>query len=72
MLSFDDSANHLVDQLMNFIKTNRRDRIEMRNRVESTSDQFDWNVLVENYWKAHDLSLSFFERLQKGGSAKAE
>lgn len=64
-LSFDESANHLVDQLMSFLSLNRRERIEMRNRVESTGDQFDWNLLVENYWKAHALALLHFEQLRE-------
>lgn len=61
-VSFDESANHLVDLMLSFIAKSQRDRIEMRNRVESISDQFDWNVLVENYWKAHDLSLASFSK----------
>jgi glycogen(starch) synthase len=55
--SFDDTVNDLVDHLMNFLTLSRRQRIEVRNRVESLSEAFDWSILVEHYNEAHNLAL---------------
>ena len=35
----------------------RRDRITMRNNVESFSEHFDWHNLGRRYHEAHELSL---------------
>jgi glycogen(starch) synthase len=55
--SFDETVNSLVDYLMSFCQMNRRQRIEMRNRVERLSELFDWSALVVHYHEAHDLAL---------------
>jgi hypothetical protein len=36
----------------------RRERIDLRNRVEALSAQFDWNELARHYWEAHELALA--------------
>ena len=36
---------------------NRRQRIEMRNRTERLSEQFDWKTLVNHYDEAHNMAL---------------
>ncbi len=54
---FEDTCNSMVDYLMQFCSLNRRQRIEMRNRVERLSDLFDWDRLVSHYHDAHDLAL---------------
>ncbi|MFW6061915.1 MAG: glycosyltransferase, partial [Planctomycetota bacterium] len=51
--TFDASADALANRLMNFCSQTRRQRITMRNRVESHSDQFDWQVLGKRYREAH-------------------
>ena len=56
--NFDQSTNDLVDYLYNFVQMSRRQRIEMRNRVERTSESFDWSVLTRHYDEAHALALS--------------
>ncbi len=56
--SFDQAADDLADHLFQFCQLNRRQRIELRNRVESTSTNFDWDHLVHHYHDAHDLALS--------------
>jgi len=61
---FEDSVNELVEHLLNFVKLNRRQRIEMRNRVERLSEMFDWSQLIDYYNEAHDLAL------ERGGSYK--
>lgn len=56
-LSFDESATDLVERLQSFLALGRRERIELRNRVEGTSDQFDWGILTSNYSKAHTMAV---------------
>jgi glycogen(starch) synthase len=55
--SFDQATEQLTDALYNFIKLNRRQRIELRNKVERLSEMFDWSVLVKHYHEAHQLAL---------------
>jgi glycogen(starch) synthase len=55
--SFDDSCNELVDYLFNFVRMSRRERIELRNKVERLSELFDWSALVRHYREAHDMAL---------------
>jgi glycogen(starch) synthase len=54
---FEETTNNLVDYLMSFVQMNRRQRIEMRNRVERLSELFDWSALVIHYHEAHDMAL---------------
>ena len=54
---FDQSTDHLVDHLMQFVALSRRQRIELRNRVERLSEMFDWSALTRHYSEAHDLAL---------------
>ena len=35
----------------------RRQRIELRNRVERQGEHFDWSVLVRHYDDAHNMAL---------------
>ena len=58
---FDQSAQRLANQLMDFCVQERRDRIRQRNRVESISEQFDWQVLGQKYIQAHLLALKVLE-----------
>ncbi len=55
--SFEQTTESLVDYILNFAQLNRRQRIEMRNRVERLGELFDWSALVVHYHKAHDLAL---------------
>ncbi len=64
--SFDQAVEALVNHLMNFAKLNRRQRIELRNKVERVSEMFDWSNLVNRYHDAHDLAI---ERLDAGKRA---
>ena len=38
-------------------RLNRRQRIELRNKVERLSELFDWSALGSHYHEAHDLAL---------------
>jgi glycogen(starch) synthase len=55
--SFDQSTDDLANYLFDFTRLTRRQRIELRNRVERLSELFDWSVLVRHYHEAHDLAL---------------
>jgi glycogen(starch) synthase len=55
--SFAETTDNLVDYLYNFVQMSRRQRIEMRNRVERLSELFDWSALVVHYHEAHDMAL---------------
>lgn len=54
--SFDDAAEQLTQDLFNFVKQNRRERIAQRNRVESLSSDFDWENLIRYYDQAYSLT----------------
>lgn len=55
--SSDEVINDLVDYLFTFVQLNRRQRIELRNRVERMSELFDWSILAQHYHAAHELAL---------------
>ena len=53
--SWDESANELTNWLYDFTQLERRDRISLRNNVESTSERFDWSNLLRHYDHAYDM-----------------
>lgn len=55
--SFDESADELCDIMFNFVQLNRRERIILRNTVESYAENFDWSNLAANYEKAYQKVL---------------
>ena len=55
--SFDRSADDLTQYLFDFVRLNRRQRIELRNKTERLGEQFDWSTLVKQYHVAHDLAM---------------
>jgi glycogen(starch) synthase len=56
--SFEEATNDLVDHLVSFAMLSRRQRIELRNKVERLGERFDWSVLISCYHDAHALALS--------------
>lgn len=54
--SFDDAANQLANYLYSFIQMSRRERITLRNKVESSAVLFDWNNLARYYNMAYQLA----------------
>ena len=64
--SFDDGTEDLVNYLVSFARLNRRQRIELRNRVERLGEMFDWSVLVRHYHEAHDLALERTHGIRPG------
>jgi glycogen(starch) synthase len=55
---FEETVNALTDKLVNFAMLTRRQRIELRNKVERLGEQFDWSALISHYHDAHALALS--------------
>lgn len=56
-VSFHDAADALCDRMFRFSQMNRRERISLRNSVESFSEHFDWYNLAKRYHEAHELAL---------------
>jgi glycogen(starch) synthase len=54
---FDTAANDLADMLYRFVKTDRKERIHMRNLSEDLSEYFDWKNLYSEYEKAYLLAI---------------
>jgi glycogen(starch) synthase len=55
---FSHAADALADMTFRFVLQERRERIAQRNRVESSSEQFDWQNLGRHYHEAHGMALS--------------
>lgn len=55
--SFEDAANQLANFLFEYVKYGQRERIALRNQVESSSEEFDWKNLTRYYTKAYQLVL---------------
>ncbi len=55
--SYDDAAGQLANKLYNFIRLSRRDRINLRNKVESSAQLFDWDNLTKHYDQAYEMCL---------------
>ncbi len=51
--SFDESANQLANVLYQFVQLNRRERITLRNKTESSAVYFDWDTLTKYYSMAY-------------------
>lgn len=55
--SFHDSAEELANQMLDFTKLSRRSRINLRNKVESSSTHFDWKNLGAHYFDAYKKAM---------------
>ncbi|CCE90760.1 uncharacterized protein TDEL_0B06310 [Torulaspora delbrueckii] len=55
--ALDESVEQLVDDMEEFVKKNRRQRINQRNRTERLSDLLDWRRMGLEYVKARQLAL---------------
>ncbi len=55
--AFDQAAHQLTEILFNFALKDRRERIELRNRVERLSEYFAWTNLVSHYAHVYRLAL---------------
>lgn len=55
--SYDKAASQLARNMFYFLQLERRHRIELRNKTEAASMNFDWKYLTVNYEKAYNLAL---------------
>ena len=55
--TWEQSAHQLTEILFNFCLKDRRSRIELRNRTERLSDNFDWSSLITFYNTAHKMAM---------------
>jgi len=55
--SFEAAVDQLARMMFGFLKLDRRGRIALRNKVESSSELFDWSNLGRHYAAAHRLAL---------------
>lgn len=53
---FHTSAEQLSEKMLEVVKTTSKERINMRNRSEDLSEEFDWKNLYENYEVAYELA----------------
>ncbi len=56
--NFHQSADQLTDYLERILNMGHKDRAQLRNRVESVSEQFDWKVMGRPYMEAAVESLA--------------
>ena len=56
--SFDEAANQLANKMLSIVKMTRRERVELRNRSEAASVDFDWTYLTKHYDKAYNLAIN--------------
>ncbi|MEM1212128.1 MAG: glycosyltransferase [Planctomycetota bacterium] len=54
---FNMAADELADRMFRYCQLSRRQRIELRNKVEAFSTHFDWHNLAKRYHEAHALAL---------------
>jgi len=54
---FDRVVEQLANTLFRFCRLSRRQRIQMRNRVESLSELLSWQRLVQHYFEAERFAL---------------
>ncbi len=55
--SFQATVGQVAEWLYGLTRMSRRDRIALRNRVESHAGFFDWNNLIGYYVTAHKMAL---------------
>ena len=61
--TFDESAEELAETMYNFVQLTRRERIILRNTVESYAENFAWSNLAVNYEKAYQMALQGKEEI---------
>jgi glycogen synthase len=59
-MGFEDTVRQVADWLYAFTHLSRRDRIQLRNRVEAHAEHFDWANLSKNYRVAREHGFGLF------------
>jgi glycogen(starch) synthase len=52
--NYHEAADQMANQLFDFVKMNRRQRIDQRNKTERASVGFDWSELTRYYNEAYE------------------
>ena len=60
--NFDEAAEQLADYMFDFVKKNRRERIALRNKVESNSHGFSWDTLGRYYIEAYRMAVEKYNK----------
>ena len=55
---FYEAAEQMANQLFEFVKMNRRQRIDQRNKTERSAVGFDWSELAKYYNEAYEMASS--------------
>lgn len=55
--SHEEQVEHLADIMFHYATIPIHDRIESKINAKSLADLADWNILIENYIRAHNLAL---------------
>lgn len=54
----EDAIAQLAEMMLDYTKLNRNDRVEQKISAKKLAELADWKMLVNNYFKAHNLALS--------------
>lgn len=54
---WNDTVKRFSDILYKFTKFNTQERVQQKILAKELSNLADWKVLIENYFKAHDLAI---------------
>ncbi|MBW2967215.1 hypothetical protein KY362_01885 [Candidatus Woesearchaeota archaeon] len=54
---FNEMMDEFVDTLYKFSKFNAKERVQQKILAKETANLADWNVLIKNYFDAHDLAI---------------
>jgi len=54
---FHRAADQLTERMFRYCQLSRRERVGLRNTVESFSEHFDWHNLGRQYHQAHEIAL---------------
>lgn len=60
---FDEAAEQLTDYMFDFVQKNRRERIALRNKVESNAKQFSWDTLGRYYIEAYRMAVEKYNKV---------
>ncbi len=55
--SEEEIVNQLLKIFNEFVKSSKQDRIENKLRAKRIADTASWNLLIENYLKAHNMAV---------------
>ena len=60
--TLEESIKMLANQLFEISTLNRRERINLRNKVESTSLQYDWSKMIKYYEESYEKAIECSNR----------